>query len=652
MTVHHLDHANRSENPMSEFFSCTRRSIWSALLLAMLLPAYIYSQTGAGIIRGTVVDSKQAVVPGAKVTATNARTNLENSSQTNEVGIFYFGALQPGPYKVIVELSGFKKWEAAVTLGVGQTAVLSAALELGSVETTIEVVGAAPVISTESAEVADVKDAQRIQQLPLNGRQVSQLFNLTPGVEGSSGAGETDPNSRGSSPRVNGMKVGSTEMLVDGVSIVDRFGGGIARIQPGLDTVQEFRIETAGSSARYSRPATITLLSKSGTNEFHGSAFETHRNNAAGLRARTRQDGSQAAKLIRNEFGVSGGGPVIKNKTFWFAAYEGLRQREAAFTQNYGDYNVPTPAMWRGDFSGLSDLDGNAIHIYDPLTTDANGIRQEFPGDIIPASRISAIFKTVQAITDDPTGSTNPFLGPNHIRFYPKTQDQNVWTFKGDHKLSDKDNIAVRYTQSKRPGKVFGGVYGAPKGGEDAFGSSLRDYKTYNSSIQYNRIFSPTFINELVLAGHYSDVHYGTLADYTDWPNKLGLPNPFGAKGWPTFYTYESSYNGYFGWDADNLNDQKLTGIVAEDNVTFIKGKHTMRFGGKFRPERNNVRELQQSQGSHTFAQDWTAQYDAVGDQAVSFTGSGGAVYGVAGRAAAARGPADDAGGRGRGAGF
>src|SRR5258706_2606270 len=137
--------------------------------------------------------------------------------------------------------------------------------------------------------------------------------------------------------------------------------------------------------------------------------------------------------------------------------------------------------MWGGDFSGLTDLDGNAIHIYDPLTTNANGIRQQFPGDIILANRLSAIFKTVQSLTDDPSNSTNPFQGPNHIRFYPRTQDQNVWTFKGDHKFSDKDNIAVRYTQSKRPGKVFGGVYGAPKGGADAFGSSLRDYKTYNS---------------------------------------------------------------------------------------------------------------------------------------------------------------------------
>ena len=107
-------------------------------------------------------------------------------------------------------------------------------------------------------------------------------------------------------------------------------------MQPGLDTVEEFRVETAGSNARNSRPATVTLVTKSGTNEFHGSAFATHRNNAAGLRARQRQDGNAAAKLIRNEFGISGGGPIIKNKTFFFAAYEGSRVRQNQFSETLG----------------------------------------------------------------------------------------------------------------------------------------------------------------------------------------------------------------------------------------------------------------------------------------------------------------------------
>jgi hypothetical protein len=136
--------------------------------------------------------------------------------------------------------------------------VIDPALEVGSIASTVEVTGAAPVITTETTELADVKDSLPIHQLPLNGRDITNLFNLTPGVEG------------GGSPRVNGSKVGSVEMLQDGISMVDRFGGGIQRVRPGLDTVQEFRIETAGSSARYSHPATVQVVTKSGTNSVHG----------------------------------------------------------------------------------------------------------------------------------------------------------------------------------------------------------------------------------------------------------------------------------------------------------------------------------------------------------------------------------------------
>src|SRR6185369_1323145 len=180
-----------------------------------------------------------------------------------------------------------------------QTAVIDPALEVGSLESTVEVTGVAPVITTEGGAVSDVKDALRIHNLPLNGRQITNLFDLTPGVEG------------GGNPRVNGMKVGSTDMLLDGISYVDRFGGGISRVQPGLDTIQEFRIETAGSGAQFSRPATVEMVTRSGSNELHGALCETFRNNAAGLVARSRSDGNTPAKLIRNEFGGWAGGPVL-----------------------------------------------------------------------------------------------------------------------------------------------------------------------------------------------------------------------------------------------------------------------------------------------------------------------------------------------------
>jgi len=259
---------------------------------------------------------------------------------------------------------------------------------VGTVEAVVEVSGVAPIIMTEGSAISDVKDSLRIRQLPLNGRVISNLFNLTPGVEG------------GGNPRVNGMKVGSVEMLLDGVSLVDRFGGGINRVQPGLDTIEEFRIETTGSSAQYSRPATVEMVTKSGTNQFHGSALHTLRNNFGGLRARQRQDGNTPAKLIRNEYGLSAGGPMFlpkiydgRNKTFWFAAYEGMAQRQLIFVRD----TVPAQAMWGGDFNDIVDAAGRRTNIFDPLTTAANGTRSPFAGNLIPRARLHPIFAPMEA---------------------------------------------------------------------------------------------------------------------------------------------------------------------------------------------------------------------------------------------------------------
>jgi hypothetical protein len=265
----------------------------------LLLSAIAFAQSGNGIVKGTIIDSTGASITGASVKLTNTGTNATRTATSADGGLYYFGEIPPGKYSLTVEQAGFKRWAGEFSLQVGQSATVDAPMQLGDVTSTVEVQDAAPVIATEGMQISDVKDSIRIRQLPLNGRSISNLFNLTAGVEG------------GGAARVNGMKVGSMEILQDGVSIVDRFGGGIARVQPGLDTVQEFRIETNGSNARYSRPATVTLITRSGTNNFHGAAFETHRNNGGGLRARARQDGNTAAKLIRNEFALSGGGPVL-----------------------------------------------------------------------------------------------------------------------------------------------------------------------------------------------------------------------------------------------------------------------------------------------------------------------------------------------------
>ena len=584
-------------------------------LVAMPLAA----QTGSGVVRGTVEDASKSVIPNAKVTLANSATGVAQSSQTNAAGIYYFGAVQIGPYTLDVEAQGFKKWSGTLTVQAGQTVVVDPAMEVGSLQATVEVSSAAPVVSTEGSQVADVKDALRIHDLPLNGRVIANLFNLTPGVEG------------GGNPRTNGMKVGSTEMNLDGISMVDRFGGGIARVQPGLDTVQEFRIETAGSGAQFSRPATVELVSRSGSNEIRGALFETFRDNAAGLRARQRQDGNTSAKLIRNEYGGWAGGPVLipklyngKNKTFWFFDWEGMKQRQNKFATT----GVATPAMWNGDLSNITDTNGDKYTLYDPLTTSGpNGTRQPFANNVIPSNRLNPVAGVMQSISPLPSGPDaggNPWIEQNFQAFYPITTDQHTWTVKIDHNFSDKDTLSGRFTQSPFLYAQTGGQYGYPPlGCTNCGGTASRDYTVYNEYIRWNHVFSPTFLNELQLSGNRSRAHYGTLGDGTNWATKLGFPNPFGVNGWPTIYTDAYNMFYYGGWDGDNFHDQNLTAFEIDDNVTWIKGKHTVKFGFKGRQEYNNIQELQQAEGSHSFYATWTGLYDPSSQAIAPYTGSG-----------------------------
>lgn len=581
------------------------------VFFSLALFAPLAAQTGLGTVRGTALDATGAAVPNAKVVLKNQVTGVTRTSQTSAVGAYYFNAVQPAPQTLSVEASGFKKWSASFTVEAGQTASVDANMEVGSVDAVIEVSGVVPVITTVGMEISDVKDALRIRQLPLNGRDVRNLFNLTPGVEG------------GGVPRINGMKVGSADIALDGISLVDRFGGGLrGGVSPGLDMIQEYRIETVGSSAANSRPATITLVSKSGTNEFHGALFETHRNNFGGLRARAKQDGNTTAQLIRNEFGASAGGPIIRNKTFWFASYEGNRLRQATFARTA----VPTQAMWGGDFSALTDSNSNIYTIYDPLTSGADGTRTPFAGNRLPANRITEFAKTMQGVSPDPAGPNaglNPFLGSNFETYYPNKDNSDTFTIKGDHILSEKDNLSGRFTRTRFVNKLFGGRFGYPKPGtSDAGGSGLTDARVYSTFVRWNRTWSPTLLNELQFSTNRAPKASGTLANDVAWANKLGLPNPFGVTGWPTICAEGPFF--YFGcWDGDNRKDENLTAHQLENNVTWIKGKHTVKVGGKLRYEYNNIRELQQAQGSHDFYNDWTARYDPVNDDFTAFTGTG-----------------------------
>ncbi len=583
-----------------------RFALFAAIALFAVFP--LFSQTGTATIRGSVYDAARAAVPGATLVLTNQATNAARRASSSDVGFFLFSGLPPGEYRLSAEISGFKKWTTDITLRAGDITVVDPLLEIGSVDVVVEVSGAAPVIATESSEIADVKDSLRIRQLPLDGRSVTSLFDLTPGVVG------------GGNPRVNGLKVGSVEMTLDGMSLTDRFGGGMARVQPGMDSIEEFRIETVGSGAQFSRPATVTMVTKSGTNQLHGSVFETFRNNGAGLRARQRQSGNSSPFYVRNEFGASAGGPVFipkfydgRNRTFWFAAYEGSRQREKRIST--GNV-VPTLAMWEGDFSGVIDNNNNLSKIYDPLTTGADGRRTPFLGNIIPKNRQNPVYAVMQSVTHMPTNNVNPYVGGNMDEIYSNKNDTENLTLKGDQVISEKNTLSFRYTRSNRTSAVTGGVFGTPRPDmTNGFGTSRGDFYVYNTTGRWTSSLTPTFLSEMMVAWHHAPKSSGTLADDTDWQSQLGFPNPFGAKGWPTLYA------GIFGWDGDNRKEEILSALAIEENLTWIRSNHTVKFGGKFRPEYNSVQELAQQQGNEDFGGKWTSLYDPASDSGVPFTG-------------------------------
>jgi hypothetical protein len=383
---------------MTSFLPSVRKFLLAVVLMSLPLAA----QSGLGIVTGTVQDPSKGTIAKAGITLTEKATGIVRKAVTNGAGIYYFGSIPVGPYHLVVEATGFKEWSSDFQLEAGQTITVNPAVSVGDVQAKVDVSTAAPLITTEGSQLSDEKTAQTIHDLPLNGRQITNLFTLTPGVEG----GQNTQG--GAAPRTNGMMVGSTEILLDGLSSVDRFGGGMTRVQPGLDTIQEYRIETSGSGAAFDRPSTIELVTRSGTNQFHGGLFETLRDNYGGLVARAVQDGNTPAKLIRNEFGGFIGGPIVKNKAFFFYDQELLRQS----SQVYNQIAVPTAAMWGGDFSNAVDTSGNKINIYNPYSTTSSGGRAVFAGNQIPTSMLNSqltnAFKSVTPLPSGPNASANP----------------------------------------------------------------------------------------------------------------------------------------------------------------------------------------------------------------------------------------------------
>jgi len=579
----------------------------------LVLAESVMAQTGAGRIQGTVTDTSGAVVPGARVTATHIATARQFATTSNQVGFYLFPSAQNGQYRVTVETAGMEEYKGEFLLQTGQTAVVDAVLRVGATTTEVTVVAdAAPLVTTTSPTLAVITERARIDQLPISGRFFQTLVSqTTPGVETGS--------------RVWGIRWG-IEYVQDGAVMVNRDTGELSGRPPGMDTIEEYRVETSVSSAKMNRPGAVIVNTRAGTNQFHGSLFEVARNNdlGFGVARRREEKWSRPSHLVRNEFGASGGGPLYipkvyngKNKTFFFQAYEAYRSLSGT-TLNV---SVPTMAMRQGDFSGLVDSAGRKYTLYDPWTTTANWSRQPFANNQIPLQRESALAKYLYSVTPQPTiPEINPLVGSNWWGQVPNNRLDWTMTTRVDHRLSDRDQFFFRYTHGVRDAFAQSGT--SPVTLDNSANARWRPIRDDTGVASWTHTFSPSFFSETLFTAGVEDMAINNIGDDKKYADTLGLPNPFNEYGFPNI---SSTGVGMTYTNPDNRRNNISHVYNVDENLTKVVGRHEIQFGGRYRFEKLYVLADQQNpQGDHSFGSQATGLYDPASGStygAVSRTG-------------------------------
>jgi hypothetical protein len=413
----------------------TLRAALAALAVVALLPAAARAQA-VGAVTGVVTDDSGAVIPGVSVEATNAGTGLVRTAVTDADGRFDLPQLQPGRYNVKASLSGFRTVERqAVQVSVDDTTRVDFKMTVGGIEENVTVSGEAPLVETSHATMGITIDQQKVVELPLNGRNFTQLGTLIPGVlappSGLGGqTGDATPGGFGATTagfNVNGMRNQSNNFVMDGTTNNDTFNTGFV-LRPPPDAIQEFKIQTHSYAAEYGRNAgaVVNVVTKSGTNAFHGAAWEFNRSDALQAKNYFALSTQPKPKLKQNQFGGAFGGPVEKNKLFFFGYYEGYRNQQGS-TSNIV---VATDAQRQGNFGSTT--------IKDPLT----GL--PFPNNTIPASRLdaSALKLLDQFVPQANSGANRYIVSPT------TTDNRDSLGLRMDYQFSGSNTLLGRYLRT------------------------------------------------------------------------------------------------------------------------------------------------------------------------------------------------------------
>lgn len=524
------------------------------LALATLATLPAFSQSITGTITGAVTDASGAVLPGVTILVANDNTGLTRTVITNESGNYTATLLPVGNYRVEAELSGFRKEiRRGITLQVDQKARIDLVLQVGQVSEVIEVSGEAPLIQTEDASVGSVIDRQKVSELPLNGRNFESLVQLVPGAVTAHQGSHL--GLRGGFV-VAGMDEHSQSFYIDGFDNVDTIIRNFA-YRPSVDAIEEFKVQSSGYAAEFGRNAgaVINVTTKSGTNEFHGAVWNYHRNSALDAKDFFDPPNDKIPGFLRNQFGATNGGRIARDRSFYFVAYEGLRERRALTRRA----RVPIPEFRAGNFSSLLPQ-----RILDPSTG------QPFQGNVIPQSRWDPL--SVEAMNYWPqqnaAGQLNLVSTPSLINSF-----DNI-SVKIDDQFTPSNRLSGRYSYASED--IFN-----PFGGETSFGRRLPNFGQFNprfrtsAGVSLTSVLTTTMVNELRLG-------FNRFRQPLEGIQKVPPVQARFPRLIASFDTFNMSgaYDN-LGSGGDFLRTNNTYNLI--DNLTINKGNHSLKFGGDLR---------------------------------------------------------------------
>jgi hypothetical protein len=589
------------------------------------------AQVDTGTVVGTIKDASGAVVPNATATATNLDTGIKTAVKSASDGNYVITPVKIGRYSVSAEAAGFRtEVRQNIVLDVQQTIRLDFSLRVGSVTETANVSGEAPLLDTQDASLGDVVASQQIEQLPLNGRRYTDLATLTAGVtkitEGPvDGSSSPSNGNAGGSFSVNGTRGDQNNFILDGIDNNSNDNGDIS-IVSSVDAVAEFKVQTSNYSAEFGRSGggAVNATTKSGTNQFHGSAWEFLRNEALDASQYGFGTAQPKAPHKQNQFGATLGGPIVKEKVFFFGDYEGTRIHSATTDIT----TVPTQKETTGDFSDLLDLStpagvdglGRPIYngeIYNPATTrtapDGSTVRDGFGFDVATGLPINGQANIIPGGMS-PLGLNYAALFPvvttpgggNYSVNAPGTNRVDQMDVRVDENVSSKMQLFERFSLSQQQRfqqPVFSGI---ADGG--SYGTGNRPLTTRGFVLGSTNVISPTLVNSLRVGFNRS--HYiANIPAYGQHfpPPELqfpGVPNNPSVNGLTHF-----GFSGYHGLGEPLFTPTKSTTQVIQisDTISYARGKHLLKAGPQIRFDQFNLLQIAQPRGNVQFSGQFTA---------------------------------------------